>query len=55
MKKKHLSRTTGVGERMVPVVFWAFVLLGLFQMMPAASFLRQRGKSSPVGGDRYVS
>jgi hypothetical protein len=57
--KKDPGQVMGIAARVVPIVFWLYVggvgLMALFQAMPAAGYLRQKGQRGPAGGDRYVS
>jgi hypothetical protein len=56
--ERDLGRSSGMMTRLVSITFWLYIgglgLLALFQMMPAAAYLR-RGRVRFKGGDRHVS
>jgi hypothetical protein len=58
-KERDLDRSSGMITRMIPIAFWlgmsGIALLGLFQAMPAAAYLRQKNRGNSEGGDRHVS
>ena len=57
-KERDLGRSSGMITQIISATFWLYIaglgLLALFQVMPAAAYLR-RNRRSFKGGDRHVS
>ena len=57
-KERDLGRSSGMITQIISATFWLYIaglgLLALFQVMPAAAYLR-RNRRSFKGGDRDVS
>jgi uncharacterized membrane protein YuzA (DUF378 family) len=54
-KTRNSGWNSGIETHLVTIAFWVVGLVALFQMMPAAAFLRQRRWGSALEGDRHVS
>lgn len=53
--KRGIGQAMGIEVRVVTIAFWLVGLMALFQMMPAAAYLRQGRSVKLQRGGRHVS